>query len=118
MPEIVVLVTTGSQEESARIGHTVVQEGLVACANIIPTIQSIFQWEGKVVTEGESLLVLKTHDERFDELCKKIKSLHRYDVPEIIALPIVYGSHEYLEWVRGLTIIKKQGIKKEECRPH
>lgn len=106
MPEIVVLVTTGSQEESARIGQTLVQEGLVACANILPTIQSVFKWEGKVVTEEESLMVLKSQDERFQELCNRIKSLHSYDVPEIIALPIVQGSQEYLEWVRDLT--KKQ----------
>ena len=101
--ELVVFVTTSSSDESSRLAKSLVEGGLVACANIVPQVRSLFRWEGKVEEEQESLIILKTQSSRFDELCKKIKELHSYDVPEIIALPIVQGSAEYLGWVRDVT---------------
>jgi periplasmic divalent cation tolerance protein len=101
--EIVVFVTTASEEEAARIGRAVVEDGLAACANVIPRIRSIFRWEGKVSDEQEALMLLKTRADLFDDLAKAVKRHHSYDVPEIIALPIGRGSADYLKWIRDVT---------------
>ncbi len=98
--ELVVFVTTGSEKEAKEISHALVQSRLVACVNIIPTVQSIFQWEGVVTEEQESLLVMKTTSEAFRELEAAIKAQHSYSVPEIIAFPVQMGSTDYLSWVR------------------
>lgn len=101
--EVVVLVTTSSEEEAARIGRAVVEAKLAACANILPHIRSIFWWEGKVSEEQECLMVLKSRTDLFEELAATIKKLHSYRVPEIIALPITRGSPDYLAWIREVT---------------
>jgi periplasmic divalent cation tolerance protein len=101
--EIVVFVTAASEEEAARIGRSVVEAGLAACANVIPRVRSIFRWEGKVSEEQESLMLLKTRGTLFPELVTAIKKLHSYEVPEIIALPIGQGSADYLQWIRDVT---------------
>ena len=103
MAEIVVLVTASSEEEASRIAGALVEGGLAACANIVPEIRSIFRWEGKIVNERESLLVLKSQTDCFEELTSQVKKLHSYSVPEIIALPITAGSSEYLAWIREVT---------------
>ena len=90
MPEpIVVLVTCGSEEEALRIANALVEEHLAACVNLVSPIRSIYRWEGKIWDEKEWLLIIKTQKKRFQELEKKVKSLHSYSVPEIISLPIV-----------------------------
>ena len=101
--EIVVFVTTGSESEAKTISRRLVQDGLVACANIVPTIQSIFQWEGIISEEQESLLILKTKADVFHVLEAAIKAHHSYSVPEIIAIPIQMGSSDYLSWVRQMV---------------
>jgi len=101
--EIVVFVTTSSEEEATRISRILVEAGLVACANVLPRVRSIFRWEGKVTEEQESLMVLKTQSSRFKELATTIKGVHSYSVPEIIAIPVVQGSAEYLSWIRDET---------------
>lgn len=103
MGEVVVLITTASDEEAQKIGRMLVEEGLVACANIIPAVRSIFRWEGQVTEEQEALLILKSVSEAFDSLEAKVKAHHSYDVPEIIALPIQTGSESYMEWVREMS---------------
>jgi len=103
MSEVVVLITTASEEEAQKIGRILVEDGLVACANIIPAVRSIFRWEGQVTEEQEVLLVLKSVSEAFDSLEATVKAHHSYSVPEIIALPIQTGSEPYLEWVRETT---------------
>ncbi|MGH7204837.1 MAG: divalent-cation tolerance protein CutA [Nitrospiraceae bacterium] len=103
LAEIVVFVTTPSEEEATRISRSLVEAGLVACANVLPRVRSIFRWEGKVTEELESLIVLKTRSGRFKELAMTIKNMHSYSVPEIIAIPIVQGSAEYLSWIRDVT---------------
>lgn len=103
MAEIVVFVTTSSEEEASKIARTLVEKRLVACANILGRVRSVFSWEGKVADEQEALMVLKSRDDRFDELSKKIKELHSYSVPEVIAIPISKGLPEYLQWVREMT---------------
>lgn len=100
---IVVLVTCGSEEEATRIGNSLVEERLAACVNIISPIRSIYRWEGKIWDEREWMLMIKTQERRFEELEKKVKSLHSYSVPEVIALPIVKGSASYLKWLEETT---------------
>ena len=101
--EIVVLITTPSLKEARTIGGKLVEEKLAACANIIPQIMSLFHWQGKALRKREFLMVIKTQTSCFDRLVKRVKSLHSYSVPEIIALPIVRGSKDYLRWIRQST---------------
>ena len=100
---IAVLVTCGSEEEALKIANTLVQDHLAACVNLIAPIRSIYRWEGKIWDEKEWLLVIKTQKHRFEELEKRVKSLHSYSVPEIISLPITEGSSAYLNWIRENT---------------
>jgi periplasmic divalent cation tolerance protein len=104
MPEsLVVFVTCGSEEEGLKIAHALVQERLAACVNLMSPIRSIYRWEGKICDEKEWLLIIKTQTARFDDLEKRVKALHSYSVPEIIALPIVTGSPSYLNWLEEMT---------------
>jgi periplasmic divalent cation tolerance protein len=116
MPEaVVVLVTCGSEEEAVKIAGTLVEERLAACANLISPIRSIYRWEGKVWDEKEWLLIIKTRRERFEELEKRVKSLHSYSVPEVIAIPVSEGSASYLKWLEENTVA--QGFSLEPDRP-
>ena len=100
---IVVLVTTASEEEATTIGRDVVKQGLAACANILALKKSIFQWEGKLAEEQEFLMIIKSRSDLFEDLSVAIKRLHSYKVPEIVAIPIVKGSAEYMKWVLDAT---------------
>jgi len=100
---IVIFVTCGSEEEALKIARTLVEERLAACANLVSPIRSIYRWEGKIWDEKEWLLVIKTQDARYGDLEKRVKSLHSYSVPEIIALPIKEGSAGYLQWIEEMT---------------
>jgi len=96
---ILVLITAPGDEEGARIAMTLVDERLVACVNIVHGVRSIFSWQGKTQDEREVLLICKSTSERMPAIIARVKQLHSYAVPEIIALPIAVGSPEYLEWV-------------------
>src|SRR5512136_7503 len=100
---IVVLVTCGSEEEALKIARSLVEEHLAACVNLISPVRSIYRWEGKIWDEREWILIIKTQKKRFEELEKKVKSLHSYSVPEIIGLPIVEGAASYLKWLEEMT---------------
>ena len=97
----VVLVTAPDAEVAARLGRTLVEEKLIACANVVPAIRSIYRWEGKVEDATEALLVLKTTRFRVDELVARVVALHPYEVPEVVALPVEAGHDRYLDWVIG-----------------
>jgi len=99
MDEIVVLITTPSKEEAEKLGRFLVEKKLAACANILSPISSIFSWEGKICHEQESLMILKTRRDCFARLSEEVKRHHSYSVPEIIALPVVEGSSDYLKWI-------------------
>ncbi len=101
--EIIVLITAGSGEEAAAIAAALVDEHLAACVNIVPAVRSLFFWEGKTQDANETLLICKSREPLLDELISRVKSLHSYTVPEIIALPVVGGSRDYLDWVRKST---------------
>jgi len=100
---IVVLVTTFSEEEATALGKILVKHRLVACVNILPKVKSIFQWDGKISEEEECLMILKTRKSLFKALEDTIIAHHSYDIPEIIALPIVEGAQSYLSWVHDMT---------------
>jgi len=96
---IVVFVTAAKEEEAALIGHTIVGERLAACVNIIRSIRSIYRWQGRIEDEQEVLLIIKTKRILFENLKKRVKELHSYSVPEIVAIPLVGGDEQYLNWI-------------------
>jgi periplasmic divalent cation tolerance protein len=100
---LVVFVTASSYEEANRLSSLVVESKIAACATIIENVRSLFRWEGKVNSERESLLILKTTAGRFLDLERLVKKHHSYEVPEVIAFPIAMGSKDYLEWIRQET---------------
>jgi periplasmic divalent cation tolerance protein len=99
MPVMFVYVTAADVEEARKIGRLVVEEQLAACANILPGATSIFRWQGKVEEASEALLILKTTEQKLEQLIERAKSLHSYDCPCIEALPVVEGNRDFLEWV-------------------
>ncbi|OIP35729.1 MAG: cytochrome C biogenesis protein CcdA [Deltaproteobacteria bacterium CG2_30_43_15] len=101
---ITILITASSEEEAGRIGKTLVEEKLVSCANIIPKIRSIFSWKGEICDEDEVLMILKSKESLFRQIEDRVKTLHSYEVPEIIALPIHSGSEDYLRWIEAVTV--------------
>lgn len=103
MDAIIVLVTTASAAEAERIAAILLEKKLIACANQIPGIQSLFRWEGKICRENEILLLLKSVAGKFDEIVQTVKANHSYQIPEIIALPIIAGSSDYLNWIKTET---------------
>ena len=100
---IVILVTAKDEAQANKIVEKLVEEKLIACANIVPGIRSIFRWQGKVDRADEVLLVLKSRRRHFPAIVKAVKALHSYDVPEVIALPIVEGNKDYLNWLTEST---------------
>ena len=96
---LVVYVTAPAGEEAQRLAGALVQEKLAACVNRIPGVESTYTWEGRVERDTEDLLIVKTRADLFDRLKERVRALHGYDVPEIIAVPIVQGSESYLEWM-------------------
>jgi periplasmic divalent cation tolerance protein len=92
-------ITTSSSEEAERIAEALVQERLAACVNIVPAITSIYRWQGEVHRDSEVLLIAKSRPELFESLAARVKEMHSYEVPEIIALPITAGSKAYLKWI-------------------
>ncbi len=104
MDFIVVLVTAPDEDGAAKMAETLVEERFAACVNIIRDIRSIYNWEGKIEDEREVMMVIKTKKELFEPLKKRIQEMHPYSVPEIIALPIIEGSPDYLRWLADVTI--------------
>jgi periplasmic divalent cation tolerance protein len=96
---LVVLITAGSREEAEQIAESLVGEMLAACVNIIPGVTSVYRWQERVQRDQEWLLVTKTHSDALDDLVQRVQELHSYDVPEIIALPLIGGSEAYLRWI-------------------
>lgn len=95
------LVTAPDADTAERIARTVVEEKLAACANLLPQLRSIYRWQGKVEQASEVLLLLKTGRPWLEQLSDRVRALHPYEVPEIVALPIVAGSDKYLDWIVG-----------------
>ena len=103
MPEdpIVVFMTAASGEEATRLAEMLVGAHLAACVQILPEMESVYRWEGKIERQPEVLLLAKTTQAKFTELEREVRALHSYETPEIVAVPITAGSAPYLEWLRG-----------------
>ena len=96
---IIVLITASSEEEAHKIAELLVNEKKAACVNILPGVDSLFWWEGKIESARESLLLVKTKASLFPEIVELVKRTHSYEVPEIIAMPIISGSEDYVKWL-------------------
>jgi len=97
--DIVLFITTANTEEAQRIAKVLLNERKAACVNIVPRISSLFWWQDKLDSAQESLLIIKTKASVLNEIVRLVREIHSYDIPEIIALPIIGGNQDYLEWM-------------------
>lgn len=97
------LVMTSNRREAGRIAEAAIRSKVAACANLVPSVTSIFRWKGQVQKSREALLIMKTSARRYPALARLVRSMHSYEVPEIIALTVVQGLRPYLEWVHKET---------------
>ncbi|HEU4714501.1 MAG TPA: divalent-cation tolerance protein CutA [Pyrinomonadaceae bacterium] len=98
---VMVLLTAANGEEAVRLADMLIGAHLAACVQILPEMESVYRWQGKIERQPEVLLLAKTMRSKFDELEKQVRALHSYETPEIIAIPIVAGSTPYLDWLRA-----------------
>ncbi|CAN6288330.1 unnamed protein product, partial [Urochloa humidicola] len=103
VPSIVVYVTVPNREAGKKLAGSIISEKLAACVNIVPGIESVYWWDGKMQSDAEELLIIKTRESLLDALTEHVKANHEYDVPEVIALPIKGGNLKYLEWLKNST---------------
>src|SRR3954453_3916494 len=97
----IVLTTTANPEEANRLGRTLVEERLAACATLVPAVESIYRWKGKIETSRETMLMLKTGSEQLEALETRLHQLHSYETPEFLVVAVEAGSHAYLAWMFG-----------------
>lgn len=97
----IVLTTAANAEEAGRLAHTLVEERLVACATIVPGVQSVYRWQDGIETATETLLLLKTGPDQLAALEARVRELHSYDTPEFLVLGVEAGSERYLEWLQA-----------------
>jgi len=105
----IVLSTAGSEDEARKIAKHLVQHRIAACVNLVPRIESIYWWQGKVESSQEWLLIIKTTASRFSAVCDAIGELHSYDVPECVSVAIEDGSEEYLNWIADSVNTTEEG---------
>ncbi len=99
MSYIVVYITTPDLDTAKKLADTLVENKLAACVNITQKVHSVYYWQGNIEREDEFLLIIKTREDRFTKLEETVKEIHPYTVPEIIAIPVVRGSQDYLNWI-------------------
>jgi periplasmic divalent cation tolerance protein len=99
---IIIFVTAKDKEEAEKISQLLLKERLIACANIVNPVTSFFHWAGKDESAEECLIVMKSRQDLFGQVAQHVKRLHSYEVPEVLALPIVEGSKAYLDWMRAI----------------
>lgn len=103
MSFVVALTTIDSPDAARKIAETLVRERVIACVNILPSVESIYEWKGKVRHETEWLLVMKTREARVARLKERLPALHPYECPELVVLPISSGLEPYLAWIKDFT---------------
>jgi len=96
---IVLFITTATAEEAQQISRALLNQRKAACVNIVPKVSSLFWWQDKLDSAQENLLIVKTKASQLNAIVRLVKELHSYDIPEIIALPIIGGNQDYLEWI-------------------
>lgn len=96
---VLVYITAANIDETEALAEVLVKERLAACANVVGRVKSIYWWKGVLERDEESMIILKTREDRLDDLIKRVKQLHSYENPEIVAVPILKGSSEYLNWI-------------------
>jgi periplasmic divalent cation tolerance protein len=101
MSAVFAYVTAGSPEEADRLARTIVAERLAACANVIPGMRSVYWWEGAIGEAAETIVLFKTRRDRFEALAARVKVLHSYDCPCVVALPVTAGLPAYLGWIEA-----------------
>lgn len=101
---ITVFITAPSEKVALKISRKLLREKIIACANIIPKIRSLYTWKNKLCDDKEVLVIIKTKRKLFGKLKKQVLKIHPYDVPEIISLPILEGHHPYINWINKVTI--------------
>lgn len=99
--KIVVFSTCASEEEAAKLARALVEERLAACVSVIPAVRSFYQWKGAIESSSECLLVIKSSRELFTQLRAALERMHSYELPEVLALPVVDGSPPYLDWLQA-----------------
>lgn len=97
--KVVIFITTGTDEEAQKIAEVLLKQRKAACVNIVPGVSSRFWWEGHLHSDQESLLIVKAKASLLNEIIALVKEVHTYDVPEVIALPIIGGNSDYLDWI-------------------
>jgi periplasmic divalent cation tolerance protein len=99
--KIVVLSTCATEADAERLARALVAGRLAACVNVVPGVRSFYHWKGEIESNGEFLLLIKTSRELFGALCAEMETLHPYEVPEVLALPVVAGAESYLTWLQA-----------------
>ncbi len=105
---VIVMVTTASKQEAENIAQCLLKERLIACANITGPVSSLFHWAGKTERAEEYLILMKSRRDLFGKLAETVKAMHSYEVPEIVAFPIVDGSRAYLDWLDSCLVGSKK----------
>jgi periplasmic divalent cation tolerance protein len=107
---IAVFVTTANADDAGRLADMLIGKRLAACVQILPEMQSVYRWQGKIERQKEVLLIAKTTMAKFEALDKEVRAMHSYETPEIVALPLTAGSAPYLEWISSSVIDDSDGI--------
>lgn len=100
---VVIFITAGTNEEARKVAEVLLKRRKAACVNIVPGVSSFFWWQGKLDSAQEILLIVKTRASLVNEIVSLVREVHSYDVPEVIALPIVGGNQDYLEWIASIA---------------
>jgi periplasmic divalent cation tolerance protein len=106
-PYVLILTTLPAGADAGALAHALVESHLAACVNLLPVMESVYRWDGRVQRDSERQLILKTSTDRIAALWARVRELHPYDVPEFIVLPIVDGNDAYLQWIGASTRIQQ-----------
>jgi len=100
---VVIYTTIDNMQDARKIAHTLVEEQLVACVNIIPNVESVYRWKGNIEEDNEYILIARTIDDNVEKAIQRIEQIHTYELPDIIVLPVTGGLKEYLDYVANET---------------